>query len=86
MPRDMQKVFMVASCLGSNFTERLVEIALQEPVEDRFKLIMSRGKLEYNEDAKTYSFKHNVFQEACYGLLSEDIRPAYHLEIGLRLW
>jgi predicted ATPase len=86
LPRNIQKVFMVCSCLGSNITEHLVQIALQEPVEERFKQIVKKGKLVYNESRKTYSFRHNSFQTACYDLITEELQPALHLEIGMRLW
>jgi histidine kinase len=86
LPRDCQKVIMAASCLGSNISERLLEVALQEPVGDRFQMLLQKGKLSFNEARKTYSFKHNAVQSACYNLISEELKPAFHLEIGLRLW
>lgn len=86
IPREVQKIFMVASCLGSNINERLIRVALQEPVEERFAKIVEHRKFLYDERSKTYSFRHNAFQTACYRLIAEEIRPAYHLEIGLRLW
>jgi histidine kinase len=86
LPRDSQKVIMAAACLGSNISERLLEVALQEPVGDRFQELVQKGKLSYNEARKTYSFKQNAFQSACYDLISEELKPAFHLEIGLRLW
>ena len=86
LPRDCQKVIMAASCLGSNISERLLEVALQEPVGDRFQQLVQKGKLSFNEARNTYSFKHNAFQSACYDLISEELKPAFHLEIGLRLW
>lgn len=86
IPRDIQKVLMAASCLGSNITERLLEVALQEPVGDRFQELVKRGKFVYNEARETYTFRHNAFQSACYNLITEELQPAFHLEIGLRLW
>lgn len=85
MSRDVQKVLMVVSCIGSGITEHLVETALQEPLDSRFQALVKKGKLVYNEAQEDYSFRHNAFQEACYGLIDEEIRPAFHLEIGLRL-
>lgn len=85
-PRDVQKVLMVASCLGSNITERLLEVALQEPLENRFKELVKKRKFVYDETRQTYSFQHNAFQSACYDLISAELQPAFQLEIGLRLW
>jgi predicted ATPase len=86
LPRNIHKVFMVCSCLGSNITEHLVVIALQEPVEERFKQIVKKGKLVYNESRKTYPFRHNSYQTACYDLITEELQPVLHLKIGMRLW
>lgn len=86
LPRDDQKLIMAAACLGSNITERLLEVALQEPAGDRFQQLVKRGKLSYNETRKTYSFRNNTFQSACYNLISDELKPAFHLEIGRRLW
>jgi predicted ATPase len=86
IPRNTQKVFMAASCLGSNITERLLEVALQEPVGDRFQELVKKGKFVYDEGRKTYAFRHNSFQSVCYDLITAELQPAFHLEIGLRLW
>ena len=86
LPRDMQKVFMVASCLGSNITPRLVEIALQEDSRKRFDKLVKNGKLIFDKATKTFSFKSNAVQQASYNLIDEKIRPGFHLEVGMRLW
>jgi len=86
LPRDSQKVLMAAASLGSNISERLLEVALQEPVGVRFQELVSKGKLSYHPARQTYSFKHNAFQSLCYDLISDELKPAFHLEIGLRLW
>ncbi len=86
MPRDIQKVLMAASCLGSNITERLLEVALQEEVEVRFKDLVGKNKFVFNSGRGTYFFRQNAFQTACYDLIGEELQPAFHLEIGLRLW
>mmetsp|Transcript_98987 Transcript_98987/g.285667 ORF Transcript_98987/g.285667 Transcript_98987/m.285667 type:complete len:1117 (+) Transcript_98987:75-3425(+) len=86
LPRDIQKVLMAASCLGSNITLRLLEVALQESVDERFQELVKKGKLVYNESRSVYSFRQNAFQSACYGLIQKELQPAFHLEIGLRLW
>jgi len=85
MPRDIQKVFVAASCLGCNITERLLEIALQEPLRGRLQELVKKGEFRYNENRKAYSFRHNLFQSVCYDLIADELKPAFHLEIGLRL-
>jgi len=85
-PRDIQKVLMAASCLGSNITQRLLEVALQENIDERFHDLITKKQLVYNSGRGTYSFLQNAFQSACYNLIGDDLQPAFHLEIGLRLW
>jgi len=86
LSRDNQKILMAAACLGSSISERLLEVALQEPVRKRFQELVNKGRLSYHPSRQTYSFRENAFQSSCYDLISEELKPAFHLEIGRRLW
>ena len=86
LPRDIQKPLMVAACLGPEATIRLIEVALQEDVKDSMSMILKKGLLVYDAKKKTFTFKHDIVKAAAYDLISEEIKPGFHLEIGMRLW
>jgi histidine kinase len=86
LPRDVQKVLMVASCLGANITQELMETALQENIEDPLALLVRKRLLVVDDNQETYSFPHDRIQSAAYSLIGVELKPAFHLEIGRRLW
>eukprot|EP00934_Nitzschia_sp_Nitz4_P006420 Nitzschia sp. Nitz4//scaffold22_size323478//168007//171360//NITZ4_000542-RA/size323478-augustus-gene-0.239-mRNA-1//-1//CDS//3329543040//6410//frame0 len=86
LPREIQKVLMAAASLGSDISERALEVALQEPLEDRFQVLVKKGKFVLDEATKLYSFRHNTFQSVCFDLIAPELQPAFQLEVGLRLW
>lgn len=86
LPREAQKVLMVASCLGANVTQELMETALQENIEDPLALVVKKRLLVVDDNQETYSFSHDRIQSAAYSLIGDKILPAFHLEIGRRLW
>jgi predicted ATPase len=86
LSRDVQKVLMVASCLGANITQELMETALQESIEDSLALLVKKRLLVVDDNQETYSFSHNRIQSAAYSLIGDELKPAFHLEIGRRLY
>jgi predicted ATPase len=84
-PRDQQKVLMVVACLGSHSTQTMIEAALQEDATDPLKRLVHKGKLLYDDDEKTYTIRFNAVKTAAYNLIGEELQPAFHLEVGLRL-
>jgi predicted ATPase len=86
LTRAEQKVLMVASCLGANVTQELMEIALHEKIEDPLALVVKKRLLVVDDNQETYSFSHDRIQAAAYSLIEDELKPAFHLEIGRRLW
>lgn len=84
-PRDQQKVLMVIACLGSHSTQTMIEAALQEDATEPLKRLVNKGKLLYDEEEKTYTIRFNAVKTAAYNLIGEELQPAFHLEVGLRL-
>lgn len=84
-PREQQKVLMVVACLGSHSTKSMIEAALQENATEPLKKLVHKGKLVFDEEEKTYTFSFNAVESAAYNLIGQELQPAFHLEIGLRL-
>ncbi|KAG7374607.1 multi-sensor signal transduction multi-kinase [Nitzschia inconspicua] len=84
-PREEQKVLMVVACLGSHSTHNMIEAALQEDAAEPLTKLVEKGKLKFDKVEKTYTFRFNAFEAAAYNLIGHDLKPAFHLEIGLRL-
>jgi predicted ATPase len=84
-PRDQQKVLMVIACLGSHSTQSMIETALQEDAADSLEQLVMKGKLVFDAKDSTYTIGINAVKTAAYDMIGEELQPAFHLEIGLRL-
>eukprot|EP00539_Tryblionella_compressa_P018743 CAMPEP_0178860114 /NCGR_PEP_ID=MMETSP0747-20121128/1570_1 /TAXON_ID=913974 /ORGANISM="Nitzschia punctata, Strain CCMP561" /LENGTH=1094 /DNA_ID=CAMNT_0020526545 /DNA_START=320 /DNA_END=3604 /DNA_ORIENTATION=- len=84
-PREQKKVLMVVACLGSHSTQRMIEAALQEDVTSPLKILVKKGKLTRDKKDGTYTIGSNALKAAAYNLIDQELKPAFHLEIGLRL-
>ncbi|KAL3918679.1 MAG: hypothetical protein SGILL_004124 [Bacillariaceae sp.] len=84
-PRGQKKVLMVVACLGSHSTQTMIEAALQEDASESLEHLVSKSKLVFDEKEKTYTIRFNAVKTAAYNLIGEELQPAFHLEIGLRL-
>jgi predicted ATPase len=83
----IQRVLMLASCLGAEFEEYTLEAVEQESVR-RLLLAAEQRDLITRvvvADAHKWRFVHDQIQQACYGLIPEECRERTHLDIGRAL-
>jgi predicted ATPase len=85
-PHEVKEVLKVAACLGTQVNAELVEHVLKKPVGHILERASVMGVLHLDEAHGGYAFVHDGWEEAAYGVIPEDDRERFHLEIGRRLW
>jgi predicted ATPase len=84
--RDHKDVLKVASCLGSQIDESLIEMVLGFPVLHYLEESLRCGLLHFDKICACLTFANDVTEQAVYSLIPQTERPLFHLEIGRRLW
>jgi predicted ATPase len=83
LPKDVQEVLKVASCLGSNIDKELLELLMDKGVEDLLKLAGDKGVILIQQEE--YQFPTDGVQQAAYSLIPVEEREMYHLKLGRQL-
>jgi predicted ATPase len=82
-----REVLAVASCLGAEFTERLLTSAIEVPVEASLRILEHSGLLKKPKtQSGTWRFVHNQIHQSAYALIPRVKREKVHLRIGRNLW
>lgn len=101
LPSDQKEALKVASCFGSQITNRVVEIlsksrrfdSLESHLDNSFRdgllvqiaTTSSPTPSEKNYEVVTMKFPHDKVREAAYGLIDANERCRYHHDIGMTL-
>jgi predicted ATPase len=83
----MEKVLKIAFCLGTSFETEHVQVASMssgDKVENALLRLQERGVLQ-RQNAKTYRWAYDCFQEAAYFLIPKAERAAFHSSLGRNL-
>jgi predicted ATPase len=89
LPENAKEVLKVASCLGLAFDESVLwtaGTADKASVAIALRLAEERGLVEVNRDSAKGCFVHDKVQQAAYSLIPEKDRPAFHLNIGRKIF
>jgi predicted ATPase len=87
-----QQVLKIAACMGAEFDEYIltetcdcadVGLSLQHAQD---KGLVSSSEGGGGEACRGWRFVHDTIQQSAYYLIREADRPAFHLEIGRKLW
>ncbi|MBU0995435.1 MAG: AAA family ATPase [Proteobacteria bacterium] len=82
LPKQIQDVLKVASCIGNRFDLEMILLLMDMPVETVLTVLsdaMAEGFISMRSD---YIFHHDRIQEAAYSLISDEERPSFHYRIG----
>ncbi|HEV2984674.1 MAG TPA: AAA family ATPase, partial [Vicinamibacterales bacterium] len=83
LPPETQQALQPLACLGSTADTRLLAIILgmsEDEVHTNLRPAVRQELVE--QRAGAYRFVHDRVQESAYSLISQDARPAAHLQIG----
>jgi predicted ATPase len=84
---SVRDVLKVASCLGTEFNNRLIQCVLGVNVANTLDELVRFGLLADGTMDSTYSFVDVLVRRAAYfELTNQDQRGRLHLEVGRRIW
>ena len=83
LPPETQEALKLAACLGATLEANDLAAVFGRDPEGALGAAFEETLLLRLDD--TYRFAHDRVQEAAYGLIAEDERPAVHLRIGREL-
>ncbi len=86
LPRVVQEVLKVASCMGDEIDDSAIDIILQTPTGSHLKLAADRGLLLFYPQCGGYRFANTWIRQSVFDLIPKDEREEYFLKIGRKLW
>ncbi|GKY93905.1 hypothetical protein MPSEU_000357400 [Mayamaea pseudoterrestris] len=85
MPKHVQQVLMLASCLGAEFDEYVLRKLISFDIKAALTMALNRGVIWQDRGNCTWRFSHDQIQQATYSLVPEDEKEMAHLSIGRTL-
>lgn len=82
--KDRTEVMKVAACLGASFDEKLLSYVIPKELVALSVDALIEAEMFSRERGQLF-FAHDQLQKTCYGLIEEDDRAAFHLELGKNL-
>lgn len=86
LPRVVQEVLKVASCMGDEIDDSAIDIILQTPTGSHLKLAADRGLLLFIPRYGGYRFAHYWIRQSAHDLIPKDERQEFYLKVGRKLW
>jgi hypothetical protein len=85
--QEVQDTLMVASCLGAEFSEFVLRLAVTFSVDPSLQVAELMAFLKRSaHDPSTWRFSHDRIQESAYSLIPIHERERVHLRIGRTWW
>ena len=86
LPSSAQDTLKSLACLGSNSDIPTLELVIgvaKAEINESLRVAVQSGIIVSRGDH--YRFLHDRVQEAAYALIPDDLRPAFHFQVGQRL-
>jgi predicted ATPase len=86
LPRPLQEVLKVASCMGDEIDDSALDLVLLTSTGKYLEQAAEEGLLTFFPQFGGYRFAHSWIRQTAFEMIPEDERDAFYLKIGRRLW